>query len=111
MKRLASLLLVSTGLLVLILTFSASNPQAVGAPSMSRTAELSATTAVEDHVVLERRFDSTRGPCTGLAFLPIECFLTARGSPSSCPPERPSCSPTSRGRSPRKQVPGGLSAR
>ena len=66
MKRLASLLLVSTGLLVLILTFSASNPQAVSAPSMSSAAELSATTAVEDHVVLERRFDSTRSPCTGL---------------------------------------------
>ena len=65
MKRLKSLLLVSTGLLVLILTFSASNSQAVGAPIMSSTAELSATTAVEDHVVLERRFDSTRGPCTG----------------------------------------------
>ena len=37
MKRLASLLLVSTGLLVLILTFSASDPQAVGASSMSST--------------------------------------------------------------------------
>ena len=66
MKRLASLLLVSTGLLVLLLTFSASDPQAAGAPGMSSTAELSAPTAVEDHVVLERRFDSTRGPCTGL---------------------------------------------
>ena len=64
MKRLASSLLVSTGLLVLILTFSASNTQAGGAPSMSSTAQLSATTAAEDHVVLERRFDSTRGPCT-----------------------------------------------
>ena len=37
MKRLASSLLVSTGLLVLILTFSASNTQAAGAPSMSST--------------------------------------------------------------------------
>jgi len=55
--------LVSTGLLVLILTFSASNTQAGGAPIMSSTAQLSATTAAEDHVVLERRFDSTR-PCT-----------------------------------------------
>ena len=64
MKRLASSLLVSTGLLVLILTLSASNTQAGGAPSMSSTAQLSATTAAEDHVVLERRFDSTRGPCT-----------------------------------------------
>jgi hypothetical protein len=64
MKRLASSLLVSTGLLVLILTMSASNTQAGGAPSMSSTAQLSATTAAEDHVVLERRFASTRGPCT-----------------------------------------------
>ena len=37
MKRLASSLLVLTGLLVLILTFSASDPQAVGAPSMPST--------------------------------------------------------------------------
>ena len=64
MKRLASSLLVSTGLLMLILTLSASNTQAVGAASMPSTAQLSATTAAEDHVVLERRFDSTRGPCT-----------------------------------------------
>ncbi len=64
MKRLASSLLVSTGLLVLILTMSASNTQAGGAPSMSTTAQLSATTAAEDHVVLERRFGATRGPCT-----------------------------------------------
>src|SRR6185436_8033365 len=55
--------LVSTGLLVLILTFSASNTQAGAAPITSSTAPLSATTAAEDHVVLERRFDSTR-PCT-----------------------------------------------
>jgi hypothetical protein len=64
MKRLASSLLVSTGLLVLILTLSASNPQAGGAPRMSSTAQLSATTAAEDHVVLERRFNATRGSCT-----------------------------------------------
>jgi hypothetical protein len=64
MKRLASSLLVSTGLLMLILTFSASSTQAVGAPSMSSAAELSAPTAAEDYVVLERRFDSARGPCT-----------------------------------------------
>jgi hypothetical protein len=63
MKRLASSLLLSTGLLVLILTLSASNTQAGGAPSMSSTAQLSATTAAEDHVVLERRFSSTRGSC------------------------------------------------
>ena len=64
MKRLASSLLVSTGLLVLILTMSVSNTQAGGAPSVSSTAQLSATAAAEDHVVLERRFASTRGPCT-----------------------------------------------
>ena len=64
MKRLASSLLVSTGLLVLLLAMSASNTQAGGAPGMSSTAQLSATTATEDHVVLERRLTSTRGPCT-----------------------------------------------
>lgn len=64
MTRLVSSLLWSTGLLVLILTSSASNTQAGGAPSMSSTAQLSATTAAEDHVVLERRFNSTRGSCT-----------------------------------------------
>jgi len=66
MKRMASSLLVSTGLLVLMLTFSASDPQAVGAPGLSGTAELSPPTAVEDHVVLERRLDSARSPCTDL---------------------------------------------
>ena len=64
MKRLASSRLMSTGLLVLILTISASNTQAGGASSMSTTAQLGATTAAEDHVVLERRFNATRGPCT-----------------------------------------------
>ena len=44
----------------LILAFSASNTQAA-APS---TAQLSDATAAEDHVVLERRFEPTRGPCT-----------------------------------------------
>jgi hypothetical protein len=64
MKRLASSLLVSTGVLVLILMLSASNTQAGGAPSMSSAVQLSETTAAEDHVVLERRFDSVRGSCT-----------------------------------------------
>jgi hypothetical protein len=64
MKRLASSLLVSTGLLVLMLAFSASNTQAVGGPGVSSPVELDATTAAQDHVVLERRFESTRGPCT-----------------------------------------------
>jgi hypothetical protein len=64
MKQLASILLVSTELLVLIPTLSASNTEAGGAPSMSSAAQLSATTAAEDHVVLERRFNATRGPCT-----------------------------------------------
>ena len=64
MKRLASSLFVSSGLLALILTLTASHPHAAGAPGMSSTAELSAPTAAEDYVVLERRFDATRGPCT-----------------------------------------------
>jgi hypothetical protein len=66
MKQLASSLLVSTGLLVLIPTLIASNTEAGGAPSLSSAAQLSATTAAEDHVVLERRFNATRGPCTEL---------------------------------------------
>lgn len=64
MKQLASSLLVWTGLLVLIPTVRASNTEAVGAPSVSSAEQLSATTAAEDHVVLERRFGATRGPCT-----------------------------------------------
>ena len=63
MKRLASSLLVSTGLLILMLVFTATSTQAVGAPSLS-TAQLDPPTAAEDYVVLERRFDATRGPCT-----------------------------------------------
>ena len=70
MKPLASSLLFSIGLVVLILTFSASNTQAVGAPSVSSTTQLTETTAAEDHVVLERRFDSTRGPCTAALGVP-----------------------------------------
>jgi hypothetical protein len=70
MKSRASSLLVSTGLLGLMLTFTASNTQAVGAPSVSSTTQLSETTAAEDHVVLERRFDSTRGPCTAALGVP-----------------------------------------
>ena len=64
MKRPAPSFLVSTGLFMLILAFSASNTQAVGGPGMSRTEELTGATAAEDHVVLERRFDAVRGPCT-----------------------------------------------
>jgi hypothetical protein len=64
MKRLVSSLLVSTGVLVLLLTSSASHMHAAGAPGISSAAEFSAPADVEDHVVLERRFDSTRGPCT-----------------------------------------------
>ena len=64
MKRPASSLLVSTGLLMLMLASSARNTQAVGAPGLSSTAQLDAPTAAEDYVVLERRFDATRGPCT-----------------------------------------------
>ena len=60
MKRPASSLHVSTGLLVLIFTFSASSTQAGGAPSVSSAEEPGAAAAAEDHVVLERRFDLTR---------------------------------------------------
>jgi hypothetical protein len=64
MKRLASPLFVSTGLLVLTLAFSASSTQAAGAAGISSPAQLGEATPVEDRVVLERRFESTRGPCT-----------------------------------------------
>ena len=64
MKRLASSLLVSTGLLMLMLALSTRNTQAVGAPSLSSTAQLDPPTAAEDYVVLERRFNPARGPCT-----------------------------------------------
>ena len=60
----ASSLLVSTGLLVVVLTFSASNAQAIGAPLDSSEARLSGPTDVNDLVVLERRFESSRGACT-----------------------------------------------
>ena len=64
MKRLASSLLVSTGLLMLMLALSTRNTQAVGAPSLSSTAQLDPPTVAEDYVVLERRFEATRGACT-----------------------------------------------
>ena len=64
MKRLASPPLVSAGLLALMLTFSASNTQADSAPGMSSPLQLGEATPVEDRVVLERRFESARGPCT-----------------------------------------------
>ena len=75
MKRLAPSLLVSTGLLMLILGFTASNTQAVGAPSMSSTLPLSETTAAQDHVVLERRFGSVRGQCTPEVGVPTNRVL------------------------------------
>jgi hypothetical protein len=49
---------------MLMLTVSTTRTQASGAPTVSAAAEAGATTAVEDHVVLERRFEPTRGPCT-----------------------------------------------
>ena len=64
MTRLPSSALVSAGLLMLMLTLSTSYMQAGGAPSISPTAEPIDTTTAEDYVVLERRFASTRGPCT-----------------------------------------------
>jgi len=71
MKRLVSSLPALTGLLVLISAFSRIDTEAAGAPGMSNTAELAEPTAVEDHVVLERRFDSTRGPCTAELGVPM----------------------------------------
>ena len=68
MTRQASSLLVSTGLFVLTVAFSASDTQAVGAPLISTAA--GEAPAAEDRVVLERRFDSTRGPCTGSLGVP-----------------------------------------
>jgi hypothetical protein len=64
MKRLASPVPLTTGPLVLILLLSTGSIHAAGTPRESRTAEPGATTAADDHVVLERRFDSTRGSCT-----------------------------------------------
>jgi hypothetical protein len=64
MTRQASSLLGSTGLLLLTLAFGAGNTQALGASTASTTAEPDAAPPGEDRVVLERRFDSTRGPCT-----------------------------------------------
>ena len=68
MTRPASSLLVSTGLLVL--TFSASNMQGAGAPTTASAVEFSEAAAAEDRVVLERRFEATRGPCTADVGLP-----------------------------------------
>src|SRR5262245_38457689 len=64
MTRHASSLLVSTGLLVLTMAFSARETQAMSAPAISTAMDLTESAGVEDRVVLERRFDSTRGPCT-----------------------------------------------
>ena len=66
MKQFASSLLLSTGLLVLVFALIAGNTgQAFGAPNASNTAQLSATVAADDLVMLQRRFTSGRGPCTG----------------------------------------------
>ena len=67
MKQFASSLLVSTGLLVLVIALIAGNTgQAFGAPNASNTAQLSATVAADDLVMLQRRFTSIRGQvCTG----------------------------------------------
>ena len=64
MRRLASFLLLWTPPLILLLAFHANNTRAVAAAGMSSTAGQSATTAAEDYVVLERRFEATRGACT-----------------------------------------------
>jgi hypothetical protein len=76
MTRQASSVLVSTGLLVVLtVAFSARDTQAAGAPTISTTADLTETVAVEDRVVLERRFDSTRGLCTADLGLPTNRVL------------------------------------
>lgn len=75
MKRLVSSVLALAGLLAVALTVSGIHAQAAGAPGMSSTAEPSAPAAVEDHVVLERRFDSTRGPCTADLGVPMNRVL------------------------------------
>jgi hypothetical protein len=65
MKTLASSPLASTGPLVLILALTASHSgQAIAAPIASRMAELNPTVAADDLVSLERRFGTSRGPCT-----------------------------------------------
>src|SRR4030095_8554972 len=63
MRRLASFLLLWTPSLILLLAFNANNTEAVAAAGVSAAAQSSTTTA-EDHVVLERRFEATRGACT-----------------------------------------------
>ena len=66
MKPLASSLLASTGLLLLVLVFvftTGDTGHASGAPIASSTAQLSATAAVDDFVMLERSFTASRGPC------------------------------------------------
>ena len=75
MTRQASSLLVSTGLLVLTVAFSARDTQAIGAPASSTAVDLTESVAVEDRVVLERRFDSTRGPCTADLGVPTNRVL------------------------------------
>ena len=112
MKRLASSLLVSTGLLVLILTFSASSTRAGGAPSvLVRTTQCG--DSAEDDVVLERRFDSdSTRPCSpGVGVPTNRVFPDGTREFFVVPPERPSCSPTSKGRSPKNSGSRGLSAR
>jgi hypothetical protein len=61
----ASSLLVSTGLLLVLALTAGHTGLAFGAPNGSNTAQLSATVAADDLVMLERRFASGRGPCTG----------------------------------------------
>ena len=64
MKQLASSRFASTGLLVLVFALTAGDTgQASGAPIASSTAQLSATVAADDLVMLERSFTSGRGPC------------------------------------------------
>ena len=70
MKQALSLL-VSTGLLVLVFALTAGNTgQASGVPNASTTAQLNATVAADDLVMLQRRFAAGRGACTDALGLP-----------------------------------------
>jgi hypothetical protein len=75
MPRQVSSLLVSTGLLVLTVAFSTRDTHAISAPAFSTAVDLTESVVVEDRVVLERRFDSTRGPCTADLGVPTNRVL------------------------------------
>src|SRR5262245_13165214 len=75
MARHASSRLVSTGLLVLTVAVNARHTQAASAATLSTAVDLTEAVAVEDRVVLERRFDSTRSQCTADLGVPTSRVL------------------------------------